>query len=119
MREIRVRHQAPALRGSHLEATGVELANVDDACGAQSVMSVIDMVLEPGSYTLIVEGYSSEEGRYTVTTSCTVAAPSIGCGDSVTSNTLGAANNVGSLSGEHFYHADAAVDVLNLRGQPL
>ena len=45
--------------GSHLEASGVELANVDDSCGLQSM---IRRVLALGTYTLIVEGYLRNEG---------------------------------------------------------
>ena len=46
--------------GNHLEASGIELANVDDSCGLRSI---IQMVLAPGAYTLIVEGFSSK-GRH-------------------------------------------------------
>ena len=45
--------------GNHLEASSVELANIDDACGLQSR---IVMTLQPGAYTVIVEGYSANEG---------------------------------------------------------
>ena len=45
--------------GNHLEASSVELANIDDACGLQSR---IVMTLQPGAYTVIVEGYASNEG---------------------------------------------------------
>ena len=40
--------------GNHLEASSVELANIDDACGLQSR---IVMTLQPGAYTVIVEGF--------------------------------------------------------------
>ena len=45
--------------GNHLEASSTELADVDDACGLQSR---IVMTLQPGTYTLVVEGFSSREG---------------------------------------------------------
>ena len=45
--------------GNHLEASSVELANVDDSCGPQSR---ITRMLEPGAYTVVVEGFSSNEG---------------------------------------------------------
>ena len=45
--------------GNHLESSSTELANVDDACGLQSR---IVMTLQPGAYTVIVEGYRSSEG---------------------------------------------------------
>ena len=57
--------------GHHLEASGVELIDVDDSCGAQSV---IEMVLTPGSYTIVVEGCDLDEGVYTITTSCAAVA---------------------------------------------
>ena len=50
--------------GDHLEASSVELANVDDACGLQSL---ITRSLEPGAYTLVVEGFSGNEGTATST----------------------------------------------------
>ena len=45
--------------GNHLEDSGTQLANVDDAC---SVQSRITRMLMPGAYTLIVDGYSTSEG---------------------------------------------------------
>jgi hypothetical protein len=53
--------------GNHLEASGIELRNVDDACGLQAV---IESMLAPGVYTLIVEGFSSNEGIYQLETTC-------------------------------------------------
>ena len=47
--------------GSHLEAASTELANVDDACGLQSR---ITMTLQPGLYTILVEGYNRNEGMF-------------------------------------------------------
>jgi len=60
----------------------------------------------PGEYTLIVEGWSSGEGAYTLATSCGAPIVSEGdlmCGSSVDGDTSGAASVVGSASGEHFY----------------
>ena len=47
------------LSGNHLESSSIQLANVDDACGLQSR---IVMTLQPGAYTVAVEGYASREG---------------------------------------------------------
>ena len=58
--------------GSHLDASSTEIANDDDSCGLQSR---IIAVLEPGTYTLLVEGYTSHEGAYTVTAACIGAPP--------------------------------------------
>ena len=59
--------------GSHLEAASIEIANVDDACGLQSR---IVMALQPGLYTVVVEGYASNEGRYTLVVTCERPHPS-------------------------------------------
>ena len=88
--------------GNHLEAFSIELANVDDTCGLQSR---IERMLQPGSYTVVVEGFSSREGVYTLSTSCG-NAPSSGsltCGSTVTGDTTNAVHVIGSSSGEHFY----------------
>ena len=62
--------------GNHLQAFHTELASSssswalfanDNSCSQQSV---ITFLLEPGAYTLIVEGFASDEGNYTVTTTC-------------------------------------------------
>ena len=88
--------------GSHLAADSVELANVDDSCGLQSR---IERVLEPGSYTVVVEGYTSEEGAYTLGVACGNAPSSgaLSCGSSFTGSTVDAVHVVGTESGEHFY----------------
>ena len=54
--------------GDHLDASSSsELASVDDACQTRS--RIVD-VLEPGAYTIVVEGYDSNEGTYTLQTTC-------------------------------------------------
>ena len=45
--------------GNHLESSSTEIASVDDACSSRSR---IVMTLQPGAYTVVVEGYSSREG---------------------------------------------------------
>ena len=57
--------------GDHLASSSTELANVDDAC---SLQSLITRMLEPGAYTLIVEGFSSNEGTATSTVASTALA---------------------------------------------
>jgi hypothetical protein len=59
--------------GNHLDATGTQVAQNDDACDLQSK---IRRMLAAGEYTVIVEGYSSSsEGEYTLTTTCGTRQP--------------------------------------------
>lgn len=46
---------------------GVELASNDDSCGLQSELTV---TLAAGTYWLVVEGYASASGNYSVNVSC-------------------------------------------------
>ena len=68
--------------GSRLEAASIEIANVDDACGLQSR---IVMALQPGLYTVVVEGYASNEGRYTLVVTCEGPTQAPPCEDSSSS----------------------------------
>ena len=61
--------------GSHLAAGRFELTNVNDSCGLQSR---IELVLEPGSYTVVVEGFTPQEGAYTMPSTSCGNAPSSG-----------------------------------------
>ena len=101
--------------GSHHQ--GAELAIVDDSCGLQSI---IQRDLTPGSYTLIVEGYSVQEGVYTVRTTCipvattapvldTESSGTITCGSIVNGDTTGAVHVIGTPSGEHYYTVSVTV----------
>ena len=47
----------------------VEYAECDD-CGPCGYNSVLDVVLEPGTYTLVVEGYGAAEGAYEILMTC-------------------------------------------------
>ena len=51
--------------------TGTELAENDDGPGCQGYRSTVDASLQPGSYVLVVEGFSAESGTYTVSYSVT------------------------------------------------
>ena len=57
--------------GSHLDGEGEEISSVDDACGGLQSQLVIN--LNPGLYTLVVEGYDNREGTYRLATSCRAA----------------------------------------------
>lgn len=50
----------------------IEYAECDD-CGPCGHQSVLDVVLEPGTYALLVEGYGSAEGAYEIQMACTNA----------------------------------------------
>ena len=85
--------------GSHLEGGEiVNLVNHDDTC-------VFWATLEPGVYTLVVEGAGSAESRYVLHTTCSDLEPAaeLTCGSIVTGDTTGAEHNVGDVSGEHFF----------------
>ena len=58
------------------DARGTQVASGDDDgnCGLQTILAT--PTLAPGSYTLLVEGYSNREGRYTVAMQC-AAAPTL------------------------------------------
>ena len=94
--------------GAHLVAGSVELANVDDSCGLQSR---IELALEPLSYTVVVEGFTSQEGAYTMSTSCGTLPSSgaLSCDSSFTGSTVDAIHVVGTDSGEHFYRLSVPV----------
>jgi hypothetical protein len=47
----------------------VEYGQCDD-CGPCGVQSVLDVGLDPGAYTLVVEGYGSAEGAYEIQMTC-------------------------------------------------
>lgn len=50
-----------------------EITNCDD-CGPCGTRTVLSADLGPGSYTLMVEGYSAHEGEFTISIVCPVAA---------------------------------------------
>ena len=52
---------------------GTVLSNNDDDCGLQSV---VRHLLEPGNYTVVVEGFASHEGNYRLDVNC-YAAPTV------------------------------------------
>jgi hypothetical protein len=51
---------------------GVEIGANDDACGLQSELVV---ALDPGTYWLVVEGYSSASGNYSLDINCASCDP--------------------------------------------
>ena len=93
--------------GSHLAEDATIVATNDDnnASGCTGFTSQLDVTLEPGEYTLVVEGFGSAEGSFTLTTTCgaPVSSGELFCDTQVTGDTTNSINVVGEDSGEHFY----------------
>jgi hypothetical protein len=84
-----------------------ELHSCDD-CGDCGTRTVLDAELRAGDYILIIEGYSSDEGEYSVTMNCPDSGDyidgEIACGDTVQGSTVAAGwSLVGSDASEHMY----------------
>jgi hypothetical protein len=95
-----------------------------DDCGSCGAAAVIDTgFLAPGEYAVVVEGWASEEGPYTMSMECFADADTveyfdgpIRCGDTVTGDTTRAGSHRGHESGDHiFYFAVENSSVANLR----
>jgi len=54
---------------------GVELAFDDDSCADPGLASSITIALEPGTYYVVVEGYSAGAGNYGLTMQCSTCDP--------------------------------------------
>jgi len=88
-----------------------EFCGCDD-CGGCSVQTVLSCDLPAGYYGLVVDGYSSSVGDFSITLTCPRA--SLGCAETVEGSTRGAADVVGSGAGDVLYdfHADTLTDVV-------
>ena len=89
-----------------------------DDCGPCGLQTVLDAQLPPGEYALVIEGFSSSEGVYSVAMSCMDAASDssmgpIACAQTVQGDTSGGFSTVGGGSAEHLYtfHLDAPTAV--------
>ncbi|MFA7331642.1 MAG: hypothetical protein WC326_11285 [Candidatus Delongbacteria bacterium] len=89
-------------------APGTQVASSDDACGVLS--EIASLVMSPGNYFIIVEGYSSYSGAYTlsVTSSggnpCDTYAPTtVSLPTTVTGNNTGLSSVVGGAGGDAGY----------------
>ena len=89
----------------------------DDGAGCTNWSSQIDpCCLQPGNYYIVVDGYGTATGTYTLTvnfgaTPCEVGDPCedatvLGCGDSVTGTTVGGTNYVGNGAPDVFYELE-------------
>jgi hypothetical protein len=96
------------------DASGTQVAYNDDhrgRCGGtNSLASHLEATVTVGqSYTIVVDGFSSEEGSFVLTMLCGSSPPpqpeslTISCGQTVSGSTVGASSSVGSSSGEHIY----------------
>lgn len=81
-------------------------------CGACGLQTVLDAQLAAGDYNLVIEGFSSGEGTYSVTMVCTgggvdnaIQGPITCAGrtQTVTGDTTGAVATVGNAGGDHLY----------------
>jgi hypothetical protein len=95
---------------------GAELAACDD-CGPCGLHTVLDAVLlcdpqQPNyapdanscEYNLVIEGFSSSEGVYSVTMNCDSEMDgTIACGETVSGSTVGAGSHVGNGASDHLY----------------
>ena len=89
-----------------------EITACDD-CGPCGVQTVLDAILDAGVYMVVIEGYSGQEGEYTLEVACSSPQDhmTIECQQRVTGTTEGAQNIHGSGSGEHLFdfHLDEGV----------
>ena len=83
-----------------------ELIGCDD-CGDCGTRTVLDAELPAGDYVLVVEGFNTDTGAYSVTMNCPDAGVfldgHIECGDTVSGNTVGAGSHVGNGASDHVY----------------
>jgi hypothetical protein len=86
-----------------------EMQSCDD-CGDCGLQTVLDASLTSGEYVLVIEGFSSAEGEYSVTMNCpTVDGDdafldgSIACGETVTGTTVEAGSHIGNGASDHVY----------------
>ena len=81
-----------------------EIISCDD-CGPCGVQSVVEVELETGDYVVVLEGYASSEGDYTLAMNCFGGGRegSIQCGSTVRGNTVGTVSSLGNGGGDHFY----------------
>ena len=97
----------------------IELAACDD-CGPCGDRTVLDLYLTCDAatcnYALIIEGYSGNEGAYSVTMNCassqTQVSESISCGQTKIGSTVGASSVTGNAGGDHMYTFVLAEDGL-------
>ena len=81
-----------------------ELASCDD-CGDCGVQTILDAgLMEPGTYELLVEGFSSSSGSHTVLMTCDEMT--ISCEETVTGSTTDNANTHGNTADWSFIFGD-------------
>jgi hypothetical protein len=94
-----------------------ELIGCDD-CGDCGTHTVLDAELPAGDYVLVVEGFNTETGAYSVTMNCPDAGVfldgHIECGDTVSGNTVGAGSHVGNGASDHVYSFSVTPTVLGV-----
>ena len=96
--------------------TGIHLRDACGiSCGDCGTHTVLDADLAAGDYVLIIEGFSSEEGEFSITMNCPTNGVfldgAIACGQSVAGSTVGAGSHVGNGASDHVYSFTVAADV--------
>lgn len=84
-----------------------QLLQTCDDCGPCGLRTVLSVALNPGSYWVVVDGFSSSSGNYRLAITCPTNSIVVGqlpCGGSgVQGNTSGGVSTVGHLAPEHYY----------------
>merc|ERR1711994_289961 len=95
-----------------LDTSGSEIAANDDHGGQcdnprHEYASYLERQLPAGEYTIVVEGYSSNEGDFELDVKCRSADEDdeniIACGETVRGSTRGQSSSIGSRAGEKTY----------------
>jgi hypothetical protein len=72
---------------------------------------VLSTLLSPGTYWVVIEGFASEHGQYTMAVTCPAGSwvqSTISCGGApVTGSTSGGTSSVGNESPEHYFQLSA------------
>eukprot|EP00300_Choanocystis_sp_HF-7_P033195 c45493_g1_i1.p1 GENE.c45493_g1_i1~~c45493_g1_i1.p1 ORF type:complete len:538 (+),score=105.38 c45493_g1_i1:85-1614(+) len=76
-------------------AQNVEVGSNDDSCGLQSRLTV---TLDPGSYVVVVDGFATSAGSFSLSVTCGLA-----CGATVGGSTAGLPNTFGNAAGDAVY----------------
>eukprot|EP00041_Stephanoeca_diplocostata_P024250 m.608435 g.608435 ORF g.608435 m.608435 type:complete len:633 (-) comp22486_c0_seq3:1402-3300(-) len=83
---------------------GIEFSFCDD-CGPCGLQAAATILLVAGNYTLLIEGYGTEQGSFRISTSCGVPSNdgAISCGQTITGSTISASDRLGNPSNERIY----------------
>jgi hypothetical protein len=101
-------YQAPTM-ATNSTVLGNLVASCDD-CGPCGLRTVLTQILPAGEYIVIVDGFGTSSGAYTLQTTCPAAnAPPppasgyITCGTTLTGSTVGGTTSVGHAAPENWF----------------